>query len=61
MITLFNCMLDYLFVPNYTSLSSFCKFQLNNKEITKQQTLNFGEPVVMRIAQTSVLPLKLSH
>ena len=43
-------MLDYLLVLNYTSLSSFCKFKLNSKEITKQQTLNLGEPVIMIIA-----------
>ena len=46
-------MLDYLFVLNYTSLSSFCKFLLNNKEITKQQTLNLCEPVIMIIAHIS--------
>ena len=49
-----NCMLEYLFVLNYTSLSSFCKFSLNDKEITKQQTLNLGEPVIMRIAHIHI-------
>ena len=42
-------MLDNLFVPVYTSLGSFCKFWLKNKNKTKLQALNLGEPVVMRI------------
>ena len=33
----------------------FCKFLLDNKEITKQQTLSLGEPVIMRTAQISNL------
>ena len=28
----------------------FVSFMLNNKDITKQQTLNLGEQVIMRIA-----------
>ena len=56
-----NCKLDYLFVLNYTSLSSFCKFVLNNNEITKQQTLNLGEPVIMRIAHIQFSLVKHAH